>query len=83
MNILNYLKRLNAKVILCLDNDKAGEKSTLANGEALIKNNLEVMVVRLSGEKDPDSYILKYGVGAYKDAINSAITYFDFKNELA
>lgn len=40
------------------------------------------MVVRLFGEKDPDSYILKYGVGAYKDAINSAITYFDFKMNL-
>ena len=76
---IKLLKRLNAKVILCMDNDKAGEKSTLANGEALIKNNLEVMVVRLSGEKDPDSYILKYGVDAYRDAINNAVTYFDFK----
>ena len=79
---IKLLKRLNARVILCMDNDKAGEKSTLANGEALIKNNIEVLVVRLSGEKDPDSYILKYGVDAYLDAVNSATSFFDFKINL-
>ena len=79
---IKLLKRLNAKVILCMDNDKAGEKSTLANGEALIKNNIEVLVLRLSGEKDPDSYILKYGVDAYLDAVNSANSFFDFKINL-
>ena len=79
---IKLLKRLNAKVILCLDNDKAGEKSTISNGEALIKNNIEVLVVRLSGEKDPDSYVLKYGADAYLDAVNNATTYFDFKINL-
>ena len=73
------LKRLNSKVILCMDNDEAGEKSTLANGEELVKNNLDVAVIRLNGEKDPDSYILKDGIDAFKDNIKNAITFFDFK----
>lgn len=76
---ISLLKKLNSKVILAMDNDDAGEKATLANGEELIKNNIETLVVRLSGEKDPDSYILKYGVDSFKDAIKSAITFFDFK----
>lgn len=76
---ISLLKKLNSKVILVMDNDDAGEKATLANGEELIKNNIETLVVRLSGEKDPDSYILKYGVDSFKDAIKSAITFFDFK----
>jgi DNA primase len=76
---ISLLKKLNAKVILCMDNDAAGEKSTLSNGEELLKNNIEVMVVRLSGEKDPDSYILKNGPGAYSEAIKGAISFFDFK----
>lgn len=73
------LKKLNSKVILVMDNDAAGEKSTLTNGEALINSNIEVLVVRLSDEKDPDSYILKFGIDKFKNAINNAITYFDFK----
>lgn len=76
---INILKRLNSKVILMMDNDAAGEKSTIANGEALIEAGLEVSVVRLSGEKDPDSYILKNGIDAFKDNIKNALTYFDFK----
>lgn len=76
---INLLKRLNSKVILMMDNDAAGEKSTIANGEALIEAGLEVNVVRLSGEKDPDSYILKNGIDAFKDNIKNALTYFDFK----
>ena len=76
---IKLLKRLNSKVILMMDNDDAGEKSTLSNGEALIKEGIEVSVVRLSGEKDPDSYIIKNGVESFTNLIKNAITFFDFK----
>ena len=76
---IHLLKKLNSKIILMMDNDNAGEKSTLANGEELEKAGLNVLVVRLSGEKDPDSYILKYGIDAFNDNIKNAISYFDFK----
>lgn len=79
INHIKLLKKLNSKVILVMDNDNAGEKSTLLNGEELVKNNIDVGVVRLTGEKDPDSYILKNGVDAFKDAINNDISFFDFK----
>lgn len=76
---VNLLKKLNVKIILCMDNDSAGEKATLANGEALAKAGVELAVLRLSGAKDPDEYILKNSVEAIKDAINNAQTFFDFK----
>lgn len=78
-NHINLLKKLNAKVILMMDNDNAGEKSTILNGEELIKNNIEVSVVRLTGEKDPDSFILKNGADAFRDALKGEISFFDFK----
>ena len=78
-NHISLLKKLNAKVILMMDNDNAGEKSTILNGEELIKNNIEVSVVRLTGEKDPDSFILKNGADAFRDALKGEITFFDFK----
>ena len=78
-NHISLLKKLNAKVILMMDNDNAGEKSTILNGEELIKNNIEVSVVRLTGEKDPDSFILKNGADAFRDALRGEISFFDFK----
>ena len=76
---IELLKKLHVKIILCLDNDNAGELATVNNGEQLIQNNLNVFVIRLSGEKDPDEYILANGIEAFKNNLNNPISYFDFK----
>ena len=76
---INLLKKLHTKVILCLDNDSAGENATLSNGEAMIKEGLEVYVIRLSGQKDPDEYVLANGIEAFKNNLVNPMTYFDFK----
>ena len=76
---IGLLKKLHVKVILCLDNDTAGETATLSNGEQLLKEGLEVYVIRLSGQKDPDEYILANGIEAFKNNLMNPITYFDFK----
>ena len=76
---VNLLRKLNVKIILNMDSDNAGIKATLANGELLSKSNIEVSVLKLTGAKDPDEYINKFGVDKYKECINHAITLFDFK----
>lgn len=76
---IKLLKKLNSKVVLMMDNDAAGEKSTIQNGELLNEAGIDTYVVRLSGEKDPDSYILKYGIDSFKEVISNPISYFDFK----
>ena len=76
---IKLLKKLNVEIVLCFDNDNAGEKATLAAGELLTKNGINISVLRLSGEKDPDEYILANGIDKYKEAVEHAITYFDFK----
>lgn len=76
---IKLLARLNVKIVLCMDNDAAGEKATIQNGEALSKAGVELAILRLTGAKDPDEYILKHSKEEFEDAINHAITYFDFK----
>jgi DNA primase len=80
-NQIKLLQDLRCKVILMLDNDDAGELATVNNGEELLKNNIDLHVVRLSGEKDPDEYILKEGIEAMKDNINHAISFYEFKTK--
>ncbi len=78
-NQVAILKNLRAKIILMFDNDEAGELATLNNGDILLTNNLSPFVVRLSGEKDPDEYIIKNGVAAIKNNLNNPLTFLDFK----
>lgn len=76
---INLIKRLNVRVILNMDSDKAGTNAALLNGDLLRKENIDVSILSLTGAKDPDEYILKYGIDAYKDSLNHAISLFDFK----
>ena len=74
----DLLKKLGVKVILVMDNDNAGEIATLSIGESLLKENIDMGVVRLTGKKDPDEYILEYGAMAFKDNIKNAMSFIDF-----
>ncbi len=76
---VKLLKKINVEIVLCFDNDQAGEKATIAAGDILDKAGLNITVLRLSGEKDPDEYILANGVDKYKEAIDHSISFFDFK----
>lgn len=78
---IDTLKKLKVPVILVLDNDAAGLDATVKNGEMLLASGVEVLVVRLSGAKDPDEYIRKFGQTAFLDNINHAVKYIDFKLE--
>ncbi len=76
---INLLKKLRVKVILCLDNDNAGLMATVANGDELVKSGVETYVIRLSGEKDPDEYIIANGSEAFLENVNNPLTFFEFK----
>lgn len=76
---VRILKNLRSKVILMLDNDEAGLTATYAVGEELIKNGIEVFVIRLSGKKDPDEYILSFGAEAMKENIERPLSFLEFK----
>lgn len=78
-NHIDLLKKLRVKVILCLDNDDAGLTATINNGMMLIKNNVDVGIIRLSGSKDPDEYILKNGIDSFKNLLKEPISYFEFR----
>lgn len=76
---VSIIKSLRAKVILMLDNDEAGESATVNNGNILEKSGIKPLIVRLSGEKDPDEYIIKNGVQAIINNINNPVNFLDFK----
>jgi len=76
---VSILKKLRVPIILMLDSDNAGELATINIGNELVKNNIDTKVVRLSGAKDPDEYIVKNGIEAFNAAIKHSLNYFDYK----
>jgi DNA primase len=76
---INLLKRLSKNIILCLDGDDPGVKATLANGELLLKEGIEVKVIPLPNPDDPDSYILNNGKDRFVGLIDNALNFNDFK----
>lgn len=76
---VSIIKSLRAKVILMLDNDEAGESASINNGDILEKAGIKPLIVRLSGEKDPDEYIIKNGVEGIINNINNPISFLEFK----
>lgn len=56
---ISLLKKLSLNVYLCLDGDKPGLDAALHNGELLEKAGLNVKVIALTNDDDPDTYILK------------------------
>ena len=75
------IKRYTRNIVLCYDSDEAGINAALRGGQILFENDLEVRVLILPENEDPDSYVQKNGSSAFYALLNEANEYFHFKNE--
>lgn len=78
---ISLLKKLSLNIYLALDGDEPGIHATLLNGEELEKAGLNVRVVKMPKDDDPDTYIIKNGKEKFINLIESAINFIDFKIE--
>lgn len=78
-NQFNLIKRLSNNIILCLDGDDPGVKAMLSIGEHLLDEGVEVKVVVLPDNDDPDSFILKHGKERFIVLVENALNFSDFK----
>ena len=76
---INLLKRLSSNIIMCLDGDDPGVHATLSIGDTLLEQKIEVKVIPLPKEDDPDTYILKNGKEKFERLIKAAVNFSDFK----
>ncbi len=58
------------EVIIIYDGDAAGQKATQRAINILGQVNLKVRVVRVTGAKDPDEFIKKYGAAAFENLLS-------------
>lgn len=72
------MSRYTKKVNVCYDSDEAGQKATQRAMKILTDAGLEVVVIQIPGEKDPDDYIKAYGKDKFNDLLNGAKSKFEY-----
>ena len=78
---MNLIKRLSNNIILCLDGDSPGQHAMLSIGEMLSQTGIEVKIVVIPNDEDPDSFILKEGKERMIGLLENALNFSDYKIE--
>ena len=78
----SIIKNMTNNVILCFDGDSAGEKATISAIELLEDTGIDIKIVRLPNDMDPDEYIIKAGKDSFLYQISNATNLIDYKMEL-
>ncbi|MEG1106126.1 MAG: DNA primase, partial [Eubacterium sp.] len=76
------LGRYVSEVVLCFDGDAAGESAT-QKAIIILKNTaINVKILRLPVEDDPDSFIRQNGREAFEKKVNDAITIVEYEMDI-
>lgn len=73
------LRKSTEQVILGFDADGAGQTAIARSMEILQKMGCDMRVLQIEGAKDPDEYIVKFGEGRFRLAMDNAISLVEFK----
>lgn len=73
------LRRYSESVTIGYDSDGAGQAATLRGLEILQNIGCDVRILQISGAKDPDEYVIKYGPERFLKCVEQAISLVEFK----
>ena len=73
------LRRYSNKIIIGYDSDGAGQAATMRGLEILQNIGCDVRILQISGAKDPDEYVIKYGPERFLKCVEQAISLVEFK----
>lgn len=68
---LRLIKKYTSNLTIIYDGDAAGIKAAQRGMDLAFEESLQVKLVLIPGQEDPDSYLRKIGAAAFRDFINS------------
>lgn len=74
---MGELSKYTNKFVFALDSDEAGINAVEKSFKNL-NNTINALVLKLSPSKDPDEYILKYGIESFQNTLLKAISIEEF-----
>ena len=72
------LSRFTKEVVICYDSDSAGVQAANRAIPLLEKAGLKVRVLRVTGAKDPDEFIRKFGPDAFSRLLDQSENYVEY-----
>lgn len=73
------LRKNTEKVILGFDSDGAGQTAIMRAMEVMQNMGCDMRVLQMTGAKDPDEYVIKYGSARFNNLLDNAISLIEFK----
>ena len=73
------LRRNCEQVILGFDSDGAGQTAIMRAMEVMQNMGCDMRVLQMTGAKDPDEYVIKYGAVRFNKLLDDAISLIEFK----
>ncbi|HVN66897.1 MAG TPA: DNA primase, partial [Candidatus Sulfotelmatobacter sp.] len=73
------LARLTDTILLAYDSDPAGASAAERSAEIMQGQGLKVKIVEIKGAKDPDELIVRGGPAAFRQALDAALPFLEFK----
>ena len=81
-NQARLMLRYGNEILICYDTDEAGTKAALRAIDIIASVGGRSRVMRITGAKDPDEFITKYGVEGFRNAIDKAAPSTEFRLSL-
>ncbi len=76
---IRLIRRYTSNVIMLFDTDTAGQAAIVRSLDGLVDEGMNVKVVTLDANQDPDSFIRKHGVEGFHQRLRQAVSLFDYK----
>ena len=73
------LRKNTEQVILGFDSDGAGQTAIIRAMEVMQNMGCDMRVLQMTGAKDPDEFVLKYGAARFQRLLDNAISLIEFK----
>lgn len=73
------ISRYKSRVVIAYDSDKAGRAATERAMDILKRAGLDVRVITMTGAKDPDEFIKKFGRDKYAKLIEAALPAAEYR----
>ena len=73
------LRKNTEQVILGFDSDGAGQTAIIRAMEVMQNMGCDMRVLQMTGAKDPDEYVLKYGSARFQKLLDNAISLIEFR----
>ncbi len=72
------IRRYTKNVLLLFDSDEAGYKATSRGFEVLLEHGLNVKVIDLPENTDPDNFINQYGITRFQEEIKKSSLFIEY-----